>query len=179
VPAESAGLWRYETADEIALVAGACHPAAEPVKWPVGTRTPIAGITLASTVLRTSGPARMDTYENVAGVLATQVRAAGIHAAVGVRVVVDGRVWGLAAIGSARPGPMPPDTEVRISRFAELIASVVVTGYRDGGEGSSSAVHRSVRSWLIRCSRGDPLTAGVCGRSLTVCGCRPVVLSWS
>src|SRR6478672_144501 len=131
VPAEGAGLWRYETADEITMVAAACHPAAEPAKWPVGTRTPTAGSTLASSVLRSGGPARMDSYKNVAGVLAMQVRAAGIRAAVGVPVIVDGRVWGLAAVGSARPSPMPADTEVRISRFAELIASVVVAGYRD------------------------------------------------
>ena len=82
-------------------------------------------------VQRTGGPARMDSYENVAGVLATHVRAVGIRAAVGVPVIVDGRVWGLAAVGSARPGPMPADTEVRISGFAELVASVVVAGYRD------------------------------------------------
>src|ERR1700754_810867 len=48
-----------------------------------------------------------------------------------VPVIVDGDVWGLAAVGSARPGPMPADTEVRISRFAELVASVVAAGYRD------------------------------------------------
>jgi hypothetical protein len=131
VPAEAAGLWRYETGDEITMVAAAYHPATEPVMWPVGARTPTAGSTLASRVLRTGGPARMDSYKNIAGVLARQVRAAGIHAAVGVPVIVDGRVWGLAAVGSARPGPMPADTEARISRFAELVASVVVAGYRD------------------------------------------------
>jgi PucR C-terminal helix-turn-helix domain/GGDEF-like domain/GAF domain len=131
VPAEAAGLWRYETGDEITMVAAAYHPATEPVMWPVGARTPTAGNTLAATVLRSGGPARMDSYKNVAGSLATQVRAVGIRAAVGVSVIVDGRVWGLAAVGSARPGPMPADTEARISRFAELVASVVVAGYRD------------------------------------------------
>ena len=128
---EGAGLYRYETSSEITMVAGAYHPGATPVQWPVGTRTPIAGNTLASMVLRTGGPARMDSYEDVAGVLATQVRAAGIRAAVGVPVIVDGRVWGLATVGSARPGAMPADTEARISGFAELVASVVVAGYRD------------------------------------------------
>ena len=131
VPAEAAGLWRYETGDEITMVAAAYHPAAEPAKWPVGARTSTAGNTLASMVWRTGGPARMDSYENIAGDLATQVRAVGIRAAVGVPVIVDGRVWGLAAVGSARPGAMPADTEVRISGFAELVASVVVAGYRD------------------------------------------------
>src|SRR5712675_446737 len=35
VPAEGAGLWRYEGSDEITMVAASYHPAAEPVKWPV------------------------------------------------------------------------------------------------------------------------------------------------
>jgi hypothetical protein len=131
VPAEGAGLWRYESSDEITMVAAAYHPAAEPVKWPVGARTPTAGNTLASMVQRTGAPARMDSYENVGGVLANHVRAVGIRAAVGVPVIVDGRVWGLAAVGSARLGAMPADTEARISGFAELVASVVVAGHRE------------------------------------------------
>jgi hypothetical protein len=131
VGGDGAGLYRYEPSGEITLVAGAYHPAAAPVQWPVGTRTPIAGNTLASTVLRTRGPARIDSYENVAGALATQVRAVGIRAAVGVPVIVDGRVWGLATVGSVGPGPMPADAEARISRCAELVASVVVAVYRD------------------------------------------------
>ena len=131
MPADCAGLWRYETSGEITLVAAAYLSASAAATWPVGTRTPIAGNTLASMVQRTVGPARMDTYENAAGVLATHVRAVGIRAAVGVPVIVDGRVWGLAAVGSGRPGPMPAHIEVRISGFAELVASVVVAGYRD------------------------------------------------
>jgi hypothetical protein len=59
------------------------------------------------------------------------VRAVGVSAAVGVPIIVDGRVWGLAAVGSLHHGPMPADTEVRISRFAELIAAAVVAGHRD------------------------------------------------
>src|SRR6476659_6758397 len=35
VPAEGAGLWRYETSDEITMVAAAYHSAAESMKWPV------------------------------------------------------------------------------------------------------------------------------------------------
>jgi len=54
-----------------------------------------------------------------------------VRAAVGVPVIVDGRVRGLAAVGSTQYGAMPADTEVRISRFAELSAPAVVAGYRD------------------------------------------------
>src|SRR5271169_3959683 len=130
VPADCAGLWRYETSGEIIVVAAAADPAAL-ARWPVGTRTPVEGNTLATLVQRTGQPARIDSYDNVAGPIAARVRAVGVSAGVGVPVIVDGRVWGLAAVGSVQPGPTPADTEVRIGRFAELIATAVVAGYRD------------------------------------------------
>ena len=68
----------------------------------------------------------MDSYDNVGGSTAARVREVGVRAAVGVPIIVDGRAWGLAAVGSVQPGPMPADTEVRIGRFAELIATVLV-----------------------------------------------------
>jgi sugar diacid utilization regulator len=131
LPAECAGLWRYETSGEITLVAAAYLAPSAPAKWPVGTSTPTAGNSLASMVHRTGGPARMDSYENVAGDIATRVRAIGIQAAVGVPIIVDGRMWGLAAVGSGRPEPMPADTEARINGFAELIGTALVAGHRD------------------------------------------------
>ena len=127
---ERAGLWRYETSGEITLLA-VDHRSPAPVKWPVGTRTPIDGNTLAAMVQSTGRPARMDSYENSAGSLAARVREMGVRTAVGVPVIVDGRVWGLAAVGSVEPGPMTADTEARISGFAELVGTAVVAGYRD------------------------------------------------
>jgi PucR C-terminal helix-turn-helix domain/GAF domain/GGDEF-like domain len=131
VSADTAALWRYESSGEMTKLAAAEHPELRLAEWPVGTRSPIDCSTVAGMVQRTGRPARVDSYENSTGSLAARVRAAGVHAAVGVPVVVDGRVWGLAAVGSAEAGPMPADTEVRISGFAELIGTVVVAGYRD------------------------------------------------
>jgi sugar diacid utilization regulator len=130
VPAVTAGLWRFESDGEITIVAAAAHPAALK-KWPVGTRTALEGTTIAALVQRSGRPARIDNYDNIATPIAACVRAVGVRAAVGVPIIVDGRVWGLAAVGSMQPGPMPADTEVRIGRFAELIATAVVAGYRD------------------------------------------------
>ena len=127
---EAAGLWRYETSGEITLLA-VDYRSPAPVNWPAGSRTPLDGNTVATMVQRTGRPARLDSYENNAGQLAARIRAIGIRAAVGVPVIVDGRVWGLAIAGSAEPGPMPADTEARISGFAELIGTAVVAGYRD------------------------------------------------
>jgi hypothetical protein len=128
--AERAGFFRYETNGELTLLAADFRSPA-PLKWPVGTRTPMDGNTLATMVQRTGRPARMDSYENAAGSIAALARAMGLRAAVGVPVVLDGRVWGLAAVGSAEPGPMPADTEARISAFAELVGTALVAGYRD------------------------------------------------
>src|SRR6476620_4427477 len=130
LPADTAGVWRFESYREIPIVAAAAGPEAL-AKWPVGTRTPVQGNTLATVVHRTGRPARIDSYDNVAGPIAARVRAVGVRAAVGVPIIVDGRVWGRAAVGSLQPGPMPADTEVHISRFAELIATALVAGYRD------------------------------------------------
>jgi PAS domain S-box-containing protein len=121
----TAGLWRFDPNDELTLLAGA---AADPVllaKWPVGTRTPIEGNTVASTVLRTGRPARMDGYDDVTGAVADRVRNVGVRAAVGVPVIVDGSLWGLAAVGSISPGPLPPDTEARMADFADLVATAI------------------------------------------------------
>jgi sugar diacid utilization regulator len=130
VNAFTAGLWRFESGGEFTLVGAAAEPTAL-AKWPVGTRTPVEGNTIATEVQRTGRPARIDSYDNIAGPIAARVRAVAVRAAVGVPIIVDGRVWGLAAVGSVGPGGMPADTEARISSFAELVAMALVAGYRD------------------------------------------------
>jgi sugar diacid utilization regulator len=130
VNAFTAGLWRFESGGEFTMVGAAAEPTAL-AKWPVGTRTPMEGNTIATEVQRTGKPARIDSYDNIAGSIAARVREVGVRAAVGVPVIVDGRVWGLAAVGSVGPGGMPADTEARISSFAELVAMALVAGYRD------------------------------------------------
>ena len=130
VPADTAGLWRFESDREITLVAAAADPDAL-ARWPVGMRSPVDGDTIATLVQRTGRPARIDSYDNVAGPIAARVRAVGVRAVVAAPIIVDGRVWGLTAVGSRQPDPMPADTEVHIVRFAELVATAVVAGHRD------------------------------------------------
>ncbi|MEZ0050502.1 hypothetical protein ABIA30_001500 [Mycobacterium sp. MAA66] len=130
VPAVAAGLGRFDADGEQTLVAVALHPTGR-ARLPAGTRTPLEGDTIAPVVQRTGGSARIDTYEDAAGPFADHLRAVGLSAAVGVPIIIDGRVWGVAAVGSVKPGPMPADTEVRIARFAELISTALVAGERD------------------------------------------------
>ena len=90
----------------------------------VGQRLPLEGDHIAPTILRTGRPARMDSHQHAAGVTAAVIRAAGIQSMVGVPIVVGGQLWGSAAVGS-RSGPLPPDTEVRMADFADLVATSI------------------------------------------------------
>jgi hypothetical protein len=62
VPADTAGLWRFESDDEITIVAAAAHPAAL-TEWPVCTRTTLDGSTIAELVQRSGRSARIDSYD--------------------------------------------------------------------------------------------------------------------
>jgi PAS domain S-box-containing protein len=91
----------------------------------IGQRIPMEGDNLAVRVLRSCRPARMDSHENAPGPVSAQIRAMGLHGTVGAPIVVNGRVWGMAAVGSATPEPPPPGTELRVADFADLAATAV------------------------------------------------------
>jgi signal transduction histidine kinase len=76
-------------------------------------------------VLRTGRTARMDSHQNALGSLAALIREQGIRCGVGAPIVVNGRMWGAAIIGSTRPEPLPPETEPRLADFADLVATAI------------------------------------------------------
>jgi signal transduction histidine kinase len=92
---------------------------------PEGLRLPLEGDNVAARVSRTGGPARMDSHENAPGAHAARIREIGVRSAVGVPIIVDGGVWGAAVVGSSAPEPLPPDTEVRIGDFSDLVATAI------------------------------------------------------
>jgi signal transduction histidine kinase len=53
------------------------------------------------------------------------MRELGLRTGVGAPITVSGRLWGLAVVDSALPNPLPPDTEARISDFADLVATAI------------------------------------------------------
>jgi signal transduction histidine kinase len=75
---------------------------------------------LTATVRRTGWAARVDDYGAIEGGEATLRE--GIRSAVAVPIHVDGRLWGLIAVG---PGPLPPDLEQRMTAFTDLVATAV------------------------------------------------------
>jgi signal transduction histidine kinase len=76
----------------------------------VGTRLTLADDELLSKVLSTGQPAR---------------QGAAIRTALGVPVIVDGRVWGVLSAASAEREPLSSDSEARIADFADLVATAI------------------------------------------------------
>lgn len=119
---DSARLVVYEP-DETATVVGTWDVEGRGV--PVGTRVPLDGDSVAARVFRTQRPARIDDYSDNAGFSGGFARARGIRAAVGIPILVAGRVWGAMAAASVRAEPLPAGTEQRIGAFAELVAVAI------------------------------------------------------
>src|SRR6476660_1358482 len=117
-------LWRYEP-DGAATLLAARDDDPGLKKMPVGARFSLEGDSVPAMVLRTGRPARLDSYEKAAGSIAARLRDLGLRAAVGAPIVVDGRVWGAAIVGSSRPEPLPPDTEARVVDFTDLVATAI------------------------------------------------------
>ena len=77
---------------------------------------------LTATVLRTGRAARVDDYRGVPG--GEPYLAEGLRSAVAMPVHVNGRLWGMIAVGSGQ-GPLAADTEQRMTEFTELVATAV------------------------------------------------------
>jgi signal transduction histidine kinase len=81
---------------------------------------PPAGLT--ATVWETGQPARVDDYRDLPG--GEPYVREGLRSAVGIPILVDGRLWGMIAAGSG-DGPPPDGVEQRMMEFTDLVATAV------------------------------------------------------
>ncbi|HZA09696.1 GAF domain-containing protein [Mycobacterium sp.] len=121
---ENAWVLRYESNGDATFVGVHYRPGllTMPV---VGERLPLEGDNVAAKLLQTGRTARIDDYENAVGPVAARILGSGITSVAGAPIVVDARVWGAAIVGSRRREPLPPDTEARVSDFADLVATAL------------------------------------------------------
>ncbi|MFB9183558.1 GAF domain-containing sensor histidine kinase [Dactylosporangium sucinum] len=89
------------------------------------TSVPLDGDNVVGTVLRTRRPARINSYDGATGPAAAAARGLGIRSAVGVPVMVQGRLWGVLAVMSFTAETIPPATEARLADFSDLIATAI------------------------------------------------------
>lgn len=110
--------------DDVCVVLAAYDVAANR-KLTVGERLSLDGDSITVRVRDTGAPARIDDYADVSGTIAARLRALGLHCGVGSPVLVNGVPKCALIVGSARPEPLPPETEDQISDFADLVATAI------------------------------------------------------
>jgi signal transduction histidine kinase len=122
VPVDAAAIARLEPDDTLRYVASWGRAVAF---LPVGSRWTLDGKNIATDVIETGRPVRVESQAGATGTLADLVRDMGIRSVVGTPVVVEGRVWGEMGAGSTLEEPLPPDAEARLASFTELVATAI------------------------------------------------------
>jgi signal transduction histidine kinase/putative methionine-R-sulfoxide reductase with GAF domain len=90
-----------------------------------GTRWPMDNPTGSAAIRETRRATRIEYTDDLPGAVAEAIRSVGVRWAVGVPIVVDGRVWGSIGASAADGGPLPADAEARLMGFTELVATAV------------------------------------------------------
>ncbi|MEU7768924.1 GAF domain-containing protein [Nocardia sp. NPDC049190] len=124
VGAANAALWRYESDGTATLISAHDDPL-QRTAMPVGSRWPLHGANIVAMIRADGRPARMDTHDNAPGWAAAHIRELGLCAGVGAPIAVEGSLWGAAVVASAQPRPLAPDTEARVTDFADLVATAI------------------------------------------------------
>jgi signal transduction histidine kinase len=88
-------------------------------------RIPVDDEGVAATAMREGRPVRADDYSQVTGAIAQRGQPQGMSSGLGCPVVVRSRVWGLIGVARFDGEPLPPDTEMRLTQFGELVATAI------------------------------------------------------
>jgi PAS domain S-box-containing protein len=115
---------RYEPDGTTTVIGEWSQPARS---FQASTTWRLAAGKLAELVLRTSRPARIDDFTDLAGDIAEAARDTFIGCGVSAPIIVDGKVWGLVATGSVDPEPLASGIEDRLAGFTELVATAIST----------------------------------------------------
>ncbi|HEU4865213.1 MAG TPA: GAF domain-containing protein, partial [Actinomycetota bacterium] len=115
-----AGVVRFEPGPELLVVGVSKNVEAVPL----GSRFPPDELFAPTHVLRTACSARVGGDDlAVGGEVAEFLRYHGYMSQVASPIVVEGRLWGAVSVNSRNE--LPPDTEERLERFTELIATAI------------------------------------------------------
>jgi len=113
---------RYEADQTVSIVAAWSSTGAT---LPVEARGPVEDGSISHLVRDTGRAARIDAYPDYPDYPGNLPAAVGMRSAVGVPITVEGRLWGLVAVGSGGEEPPPPETEARLAGFTELVATAI------------------------------------------------------
>jgi GAF domain-containing protein len=121
--AELATLFRYEDEDTVRMLS---IWTADDVRLETPETWRVEELGLSRTTAKDNWPGRVDDWTQFSGPLAHFVRDdAGVTSSVSSPIVVEGQLWGGLAVHSTQGEPLPPDTEIRVGEFTELIATAI------------------------------------------------------
>ena len=126
---EAIGMLRFEPDGTATLVAQSDTPWDPP---PLGTRFTLEGENVVTAVFRTREAARLDDWATATGPVAEMASVLGIRSSVATPIVVEGRLWGTLIAVTSQSEPLPRETDSRIGKFTELVATAIANaGARD------------------------------------------------
>ena len=93
---------------------------------PIGTRWEFQDGMASAEAYRTGRSARVDAmdWSSATGTVAATARRLGVVSTVVSPIVVEGRLWGAMSVSSTDE-PLPLDSEERLERFTELVATAI------------------------------------------------------
>jgi len=113
---------RYEPDGTATVVADRSKPG---LQIPVGTRLTLEGESVTGEVLRSRRLVRRDSWDGATGSMAALARKMGLRLAIGVPILVEGRVWGSMSAGWTREESPLADVEGRMAQFTELVDTAI------------------------------------------------------
>ena len=116
----SAGVLRFDDGSAVVFVGVAR------IDIPIGARWEFQDGMTSGEVYRTGRPARVEEvdWSAVGGNVGRVSLRNGTRSVVGSPILVEGQLWGTIVV-SSRTEILPPDTEMRLERFTELIATAI------------------------------------------------------
>jgi signal transduction histidine kinase len=117
--AEVTSLARYDPDGAFTVVGSSAR------LWPAGSRWPLGGKNVITLVSETARPARFENYAEATGGHVDRARTIGLRSSVAAPIIVEAALWGAIVVATTQAGPLPADTEARLSSFTELVAMAI------------------------------------------------------
>jgi signal transduction histidine kinase/PAS domain-containing protein len=124
-----------------------------------GERFPVDGDSVVARVVREGRPCRIDDDSATVGSIAERDDERGIRSAAGCPVVVGGRTWGVVAVAKYDDEPLPPETETRLVRFTDLVATAIANANARAEVERLAEEQAALRRVATLAAEGAPPTA--------------------
>lgn len=121
---EHATLLRYES-DSHAVVLASRSQDSHDRRLPSGERFRLDSDTVVGLIARSGAPARVTTYRHRGSAAAARLDDLGMRSGAGAPILVGDRIWGALIASSVSSEPLPEDIEVRVTDFADLVATAI------------------------------------------------------